>query len=143
MAGGIRQHRLDLLRTRRIAGNLHVRELARLANVSDLMIHKIENGDPCAPEITERLLDALGPLVAITSSSAANPTSLLTAAHKFVTGDTVTITGHTGATNPITGDNVVTVVDTTHFTVAIDETGGGGTNGTARLSPVSLGLARL
>lgn len=143
MPGSIRQHRLDLLKTRRIAGGFSVRDLARLANVSDLTITKIENGDPCSPEITERLIDVLGPSVAITSSSAANPTSLLVAVHKFVTGDTVTVTGHTGATNPITGDNVATVVDTTHFTVAIDETGGGGTSGTARLSPTSLGIARL
>ena len=144
MAGGIRAHRLDLLRTRRIAGGLRVSDLARLANVSDELINKVENGDPCPPDITERLLDALGPSVAITSSSTANPTVLLTAAHKFVVGDTVTIASHTGASVSLNGDQAITASsDTTHFTVAVDESGGGGTGGTARLSPTSLGIARL
>ena len=144
MAGGIRQHRLDLLRTRRLAGGLSVGQLARLANVSDLTINKIENGDPCPPEVTERLLDALGPSVAITSSSTANPTVLTTAAHRFVNGDVVTIANHSGAAVSLNGDQTLTAVaDTTHFTVAVDESGGGGTGGTARLLATSLGLARL
>src|SRR5262245_24572479 len=144
MAGGIRGHRLDLLRTRRIAAGLRVSDLARLASVSDHTIHAAENGDPVSPDVTERLLDALGPSVALTSCTAANPTVFLSAAHKFLQGDTVTIAGVTGAATNPNGDQAITAVsDTTHFTIAVDESGGGGTGGTARLSPTTLGLARL
>jgi len=137
-----RGHRLDTLRSRRLAAGLSVAELARQCNLTDQLIQRLEDGGNCDPQITERLLDVLGPSVAITSSSVANPSSILTAAHKFVTNDTVTILGHTGSTPAIDGDRVATFVDTTHFTIPINVTGGGA-GGTARLSPTTLGIARL
>lgn len=137
-----RGHRLDLLQSRRIAGGLSIQDLARRCNLTDELIQRLERGDSCDPQITERLLDALGPSVAITSSSVANPSNILTAAHTFVTGDTVTILGHTGSTPAIDGERVATRVDGTNFTIPINVTGGG-TAGTARLSATSLGIARL
>jgi hypothetical protein len=74
MAGSIR-HRLDLLKHPAHCRRAVYSGARPAINVSDLTIQKIENGDPCPPEITERLLDALGPSVAITSSSTANPTN--------------------------------------------------------------------
>lgn len=130
------------LRTRRIAAGLSVADLARLTNTTDRLIERLENGDNCDPQITERLLDVLGPSVAITSSSIANPSNILTAANKFVSADTVTIAGHGGSTPAIDGDRVATVVNATNFTIPINVTGGG-TLGTARLSPTTLGIARL
>lgn len=137
-----RGHRLDLLKTRRIAGGFSVQELARRANLTDELIQRLENGDSCDPQVTERILDVLGPSVAITSSSVANPSNILTAANTFVSGDTVTIAGHTGSTPAIDGERVATVVNGTNFTIPINVTGGG-TLGTARLSPTSLGIARI
>lgn len=137
-----RGHRLLSLKTRRIAGGFTIESLARKAAVSDLTIVELENGGNCDPDITERLLDALGPSVAITSSSIANPTVITTAAHTFVSGDTVTIAGHTGSTPAVDGDRVATVVNGTSFTVPLNVTGGG-TGGTARLSATSLGIIRL
>lgn len=137
-----RGHRHDSLQARRVAAGISVAELARRANLSDWMIQRIENGDSCDPHVTERLLDALGPPVAITSSSIANPSHLTTAANAFRTNDTVTIAGHTGSTPAIDGERVVTVVSPTDCTIPINVTGGG-TGGTARLSPTTIGIARL
>jgi len=70
-------------------------------------------------------------VVAITSSSVANPTNILCAvAHGLTTGDKIVITGHSGST-PTINDTAtpagiaVTVVDTLNFTVAINVTTGG------------------
>lgn len=139
---GCRGHRLDLLQARRIAGGLSVSELARRANLTDLTIQELENGGVCDPQVTERLLDVLGPSVAVTSSSVANPSVITTAANTFVTGDTVTILGHTGSTPAVDGERVATVTAGTTFTVPINVSGGG-TGGTARLSATALGIARL
>jgi transcriptional regulator with XRE-family HTH domain len=144
MAGGIRAHRLDSLRARREAAGLTVGDLARMASVSDLKIVKAENGDPVTPDITDRLLDALGPAVVLVSSTAANPTRFTTAAHRFIRGDIITIAGHVGSAAPVNGDQSITATsDPNHFTIALDATLGGGTGGTARLSATSLGLVRL
>lgn len=137
-----RGHRLLSLKTRRIAGGFTIESLARRAAVSDLTIVELENGGNCDPDITERLLDALGPSVTITSSSVASPSVITTAANTFVSGDTVTIAGHTGSTPAIDGDRVATVVNGTSFTIPINVTVGG-TGGTARLSATSLGIVRL
>lgn len=137
-----RGHRLDSLKARRIAAGLSVAELARRTNTSDWMIANIESGDSCDPQVTERILDALGPSVAITSSSIANPTHLTTAANTFVSNDTVTVANHAGSTPAINGDNVATVASATDFSIPVNVTGGG-TGGTARLSPTALGIARL
>lgn len=137
-----RGHRLPTLKARRVAAGLSVSELARRTNTSDRMIQDLENGGNCDPQITERLLDILGPSVAITSTSIANPSNVLTAANTFVSADTVTIAGHTGSTPAVDGDRVATVVNSTNFTIPINVTGGG-TGGTARLSPTTFGIARL
>jgi len=137
-----RGHRLDSLQSRRIAAGLSIAELARRTNTSTLTIQMLENGGSCDPQITERLIDELGPLVAITSSSVANPSQITTAANKFVSTDTVTIVGHQGSTPAIDGDSVATVISPTVFSIPINVTIGG-TLGTARLSPTALGIARL
>jgi hypothetical protein len=68
------------------------------------------------------------PAVNITSASAANPTSVLTAtAHGLQTGDSVLISGTDKAA--LNDSFTVTVVDPTHFTVAVDLTGGAATGG--------------
>ena len=136
-------HRLDSLKARRIAAGISVADLAKRANVSDQIIGLLESGGNCLPEVTQRLLDTLGPPVTITSSSIANPTNILTAtAHTFVSTDTVTIAGHTGSTPAVDGERVATRVDSTNFTVPINVSGGG-TGGTARLSPTTLGRVTL
>lgn len=137
-----RGHRLDSLKSRRQSAGLSIQELARRTNTTDRLIETLENGGNCDPQITERILDALGPSVAITSSSVANPTVITTAAHTFVSADTVTIAGHTGSTPAVDGERVATVTAATTFTVPINVTGGG-TGGTARLSATTLGIARL
>jgi hypothetical protein len=69
------------------------------------------------------------PTVAITSSTAASPTSVLTAtAHGLQTGDSITITGSNRAA--LNADWTVTVTDSTHFTVPCDLSGGGSTGAT-------------
>jgi len=135
-------HRLDSLKTRWVAAGLSISDLAKRANVSDRDIVQLESGGNCLPHVTQRLMDSLGPLVAVTSSSIANPTHIVTAANSFVTNDTVTIAGHVGSTPAVDGDRVATVVSTTEFTVPLNVTGGG-TGGTARLAAASLGQATL
>jgi len=137
-----RGHRLPGLKARREAAGLSITALAKQAAVSDLTIIQLENGGNCDEYVTERLLDVLGKSVAVTSSSIANPTVITTATHTFVSGDTVTIAGHTGSTPAVDGDRVVTVTAGTTFTVPINVTVGG-TGGTARLSATSLGIVRL
>ena len=137
-----RGHRLDNLQTRRKAAGISVAEMARLTNTSDWVIHSLENGNSCDPQITERILDALGASVAVTSSSVANPTHLTTATNTFKSTDTVTIAGHAGSTPDINGERVATVVSGTDFTIPVNVTIGG-TGGTARLSATALGIARL
>lgn len=68
--------------------------------------------------------------VTITSSSVADPTLITTAAsHLLVTGDVITIAGHTGATPDINGAWVATVLSATTFTIPVSVTVGG-TGGT-------------
>lgn len=137
-----RGHRLPGLKARRIAAGLSIGDLAWRASVSDETIVQLEDGSNCDPEVTERLLDVLGKSVTVTSSSIANPTTITTAANTFISGDTVTITGHTGSTPAISGDYVATVTGGTTFTIPVNVTGGG-TGGTVRLSATTLGLVRL
>jgi len=72
--------------------------------------------------------------VAVTSSSAAAASLITTGApHGLSTGDSVTISGHTGSTPAITGPYVITVVSPTTFTipltVSVAGTGGAATTG--------------
>jgi DNA-binding XRE family transcriptional regulator len=137
-----RGHRLTTLKARREAAGISVPELARLASCSDQTIVQLEAGGNCDPDVTDRIITALGASVAITSSSVANPSQLTTAANTFRTNDTVTIAGHSGSTPTINGDRVATVVDGTHFTIPVNVTGGG-TGGTAVLSPTTIGKVAL
>ena len=137
-------HRLDTLQSRRILGGISIGELARRANVTDCLINRLESGGNCTPDITQRILDALGSPVAITSNSQANPTSCLTATvHTFQTGDTVLLAGITGANADPNGSRVATRVDTTHFTVPINCTTAGGTGGTATIQGASVTVVSL
>ncbi len=66
------------------------------------------------------------PAVTIVSSSLANPTLITTVApHYYVTGDTVTVAGHTGSTPTINGSHVVTVLTPTTFSIPVNVTGAG------------------
>lgn len=67
----------------------------------------------------------LGTGVTITAISAANPTHVTTAtAHGLSTGDWILISG-SNSTPALTGPYQVTVLDDTHFTVAVNVTGAG------------------
>lgn len=78
-----------------------------------------------------RLADTGAGPVSITSSSVANPTVITSSVnHGLVTGDVVTIVGHTGSTPAINGSHTVTVTGPTTFTIPVNVTVGG-TGGTA------------
>lgn len=138
----VRGHKLPSLKARREAAGITKSELARRACCSDLTVTILENGGNCDPHVTERILDALGSSVAVTSSSVANPSVITTAANTFRSADTVTIANHAGSTPDINGENVATVTAGTTFTIPVNVTGGG-TGGTARLSATTLGIVRL
>lgn len=134
--------RLDTLQSRRLAGGLSIQELAQRAVTTDERIQRIERGDTTRPEEVARLLAALAPPVAITSSSIANPSQLTVATHQFQTGDTVTIAGHVGSTPDINGSRVVTRINGTTVSIPVNVTGGG-TGGTMTIDPASVTIAAL
>lgn len=136
-------HRLDGLKARRILGGITVAELAKRANLTDELIQKIEDGASCQPELTQRILDVLGPPVALTSNTQANPTVFTSAAHLFQTGDTVVIAGNASSNADPNGTRVVTRLSATTFSVPIDCSVAGGTGGTATIQPASVNIARL
>ena len=78
----------------------------------------------------------VAPQVAVTSSSVANPSVITTpVAHGFVTGDRVTITGHTGSTPSINNTYAITVLSSTTFSIPVNVTvGGTGGNATAYMT---------
>lgn len=137
-------HRLDTLRTRRVLGGLSVAELARRANLQDIVIDDLETGASCQPEVTQRILDALAPPVALATNTQANPTVFtVTAGHAFQTGDTVVIAGNTVSNADPNGTRVATRINGTTFSVPIDCSVAGGSGGTAVVQPASIGIARL
>lgn len=72
--------------------------------------------------------------VAITSSSVASPTHIITAApHGLLTGDSVLIAGHSGSTPSINDAYTVTRISDTEFTIVVNVTVGG-TGGTVQRS---------
>jgi hypothetical protein len=82
------------------------------------------------------------PAVTITSASAANPTSVLTATpHGLVSGDSVTISGSNKAA--LNSDWQVTVVDSTHFTVPCDLSGGASTGASMQQTSADFGLTAM
>jgi DNA-binding XRE family transcriptional regulator len=137
-----RGHRHPSLKARRELAGLSITRLAQMANVSDLTIIQLENGGNCDPDVTTRILNALGPSVAITSSSVANPSVITTATNTFKSGDTVTIAGHTSVTPDINGDNVATVTAATTFTIPVNVSDGG-VGGTAVIAGASIGQIAL
>lgn len=137
-------HRLDGLQARRILGAVSIQDLAKRANITDELVQRLERGDSCQPEITQRILDALvGPAIALTSNTQANPTVFTVAAHNFQTGDTALIAGVATANADPNGTRIVTRINGTTFSVPIDCSVAGGTGGTATPTQASLGLARL
>jgi hypothetical protein len=79
--------------------------------------------------------NSVGSPLAISSSTAANPSVVTTPAHGYTSGDQVTITGH--ATNTaINGCWTITVLSTTTFSVPVLGTGAGGATGTATKQPI-------
>jgi hypothetical protein len=142
MAGGAGL-RLDGLKARRVLGGLSVRELARLANMPDRKVERLENGDTCRPETLARILSALGGVVALTSNSQVSPTVFTVAAHNFQTGDTVTIAGVATANADPNGSRVVTRINGTTFSVPVDCSVAGGTGGTATLLAASVSMVQI
>jgi DNA-binding XRE family transcriptional regulator len=138
-----RGDRLTTLRARRIAAGHSISRLAKIANCSDQTINQLENGGNCDPWVTERIMNALAPPVAITSNTQASPTAFTTASNLFVSTDTVTIAGVTGANADPNGDRVATVSNATTFTVPVNCGVSGGTGGTASLSATTCGVVRL
>lgn len=67
--------------------------------------------------------------IAITSSSVADPTVIVSASHGLTTGDVITIATHSGSTPAINGTHAVTVLTSTTFTIPVNVTVGG-TGGT-------------
>jgi DNA-binding XRE family transcriptional regulator len=137
-----RGHRHPTLKARRELAGLSISRLASLTNVSDLTIIQLENGGNCDPYVTARILNVLGPSVAITSSSVANPSVITTAANTFKSGDTVTIADHTSVTPDINGDRVATVTAGTTFTIPVNVSDGG-VGGTAVIAGASIGQVTL
>ena len=135
--------RFDTLKARRILGGLTVTRLAQLANVSDQTINQIENGGNVMEPEASRIITALGPPVAVTSNTQASPTVLTTAANTFETGDTVVLAGITGANADPNGARVITKVNGTSFSVAVNCGVSGGTGGTATMDPASVTRAAL
>jgi hypothetical protein len=139
--------RMDGLRARRILGGLSITRLASLSNTSDLQIRRLEdvsfNGSGvagvCDATSAARIVNALGPPVALTSNSQLSPTVFTTAtSHTFQTGDSVTIAGVVGANADPNGTRTVTRIDGTSFSVPVNCTSAGGTGGTATLLPASV-----
>jgi len=143
--------RLDGVKARRILGGYSITELARRATCSDRTVTTLESigvvggvGGSCDVHVAQRILDALGPPVAITSNSQASPTVVTTATtHTFQTGDSVTLAGITGANGDPNGTRIVTRISGTQFSVPVNCTVAGGTGGTATILPASVGLAQL
>jgi hypothetical protein len=81
-----------------------------------------------------------GAPVAISSSTAANPAVVTTAAvHGLTTGDCVVIAGH--ATNTaLNGGWTVTVLTTTTFSIPVLGTAAGGATGTVRKHPTDIDI---
>jgi hypothetical protein len=99
--------------------------------VHALVSETAASGDTKASSVDQSTSARL-PSVAITSSSVANPTQITTPVpHGLVSGQVILISGHSGSTPSLNGGNgyVVTVVDTTHFTIPVNVTVGG-TGGT-------------
>lgn len=136
-------HRLDTLQARRILAGISVGELARRANVSDQTVVILENGGNCPVEVTQRILDALVPAVALTSNTQANPTVFTTPANQIQNGDTVLIAGNATSSADPNGTRVATRINATSFSVPIDCSVAGGTGGTATPTPACVGIARL
>jgi hypothetical protein len=135
--------RMDTLKARRLLGGFTITSLARAANVSDQTIVILENGGNCLHPEMQRILDALGPPVALTSNTQASPTVFTSATHLFQTGDTVTIAGVSGANADPNGSRVVTRVNATSFSVPVNCGVAGGTGGTATIEGASVGRAAL
>lgn len=142
MAGG-RGHRLDGLKARRILAGLSIAELARRANVSDWTIQTLEDGGNCDPHVSQRILDALVSVKAITSNSQANPTVVTCTGHGYQTGDVVVIAGVAGSNADVNGTRTVTRVNDNTFTVPVNCSTAGGTGGTATPTLASLSQAAL
>lgn len=137
-----RGHRLTTLKARRLAAGLTIGALARQAACSNQTIVQLERGGNCDPSVTTRILNVLGKSVSVTSSSIANPSVITTGTHTFVTGDTVTIAGHTSVTPDINGNQVATRINATSFSIPVNVTDDG-VGGTAVIEGTSVGLTRI
>jgi len=93
----------------------------------------------------DRTTDIGLPACAITSSSVANPTHIITPVNHYLTsGDIIVITGHTGSNPNINGGNgyAVTVVNPKEFTIPVNVTTGG-TGGTFQIASSRGAVANL
>jgi hypothetical protein len=90
--------------------------------------------DPGTSTTVDQALNPLLPVTVITSSDAGTDRVLTASPHGLTTGEVVLITGHTGSTPDVNGGHgyAVTVVDSTHFTLAGVDFSVGGTGGTVK-----------
>lgn len=119
------------------------REKLQRANATNVISGTAEQGvilHPLATEVADATTepassvdnsaDPMATPIPIQSSSVANPTVITTQVpHKLATGETVVIVGHT-STPSLNGEQTVTVLTPTTFTVPVNVTVGGGANGT-------------
>jgi hypothetical protein len=83
-------------------------------------------------------------VIPITSSSVANPSTITTpVSHGLVTGQRIVISGHAGSTPAINGQQTVTVVNATQFTIPVNVTVGGTGGSFVRGSTANGGVAYL
>ncbi len=57
---GSKGHKLDNLQTQRLAAGLTITGLAKKANISDLLVKRLEDGGNCEVYESQRIADALG-----------------------------------------------------------------------------------
>jgi hypothetical protein len=133
-------HKLSTMKARRLAGGFSIHDLAWTARVAERTIVTAENLGAIHVTDSQRLLAALAPTVPLASNTQANPTVFtVTAGHSFQTGDTVVIAGNITSNADPNGTRLVTRISGTTFSVPVDCSVAGGTGGTARADPATLG----
>jgi len=134
---------MDGMKARRILLGMTINDLAQQANVSVTLVKQMEDGGNALEDEARRILNVLTPGATITSNSQENPTVVTCTTHKFQTGDVVIILGNTGSDLSINGPSqVITRIDSTHFSLAIDCTTSGGTGGVVAGSKADILLWR-
>lgn len=123
----------SLMLTVQVLGNGNPLEWGQQLTAGDATVASAGNG-------TSVDLGIMGPSLTITGNTLANPTVVTTStAHGLATGDSVNITG-SNSTPSINGDNTVTVISSTTFSVPVNVTVAG-TAGTVQRTSTGGGWA--